>query len=303
LLAANAGTNWPAPTAQTLYVFYLPPNSSLSAFGLDFCPTGGGGYHSAAPVGANGSYVAYGVISQCPTLVSADNGTGTASHEINEATTDPGTSAQLGYVGFDADHLSYEFMNQFQDELGDACEFFASSIYQDTEPGFPYLIQSQWSNESAAAGHDPCVPAATGPYFDVTLLPGQEDTITADLSSLGSIANPSIARPGVQTKGIKAALGQTRAFQIGLYSDGPTSGPWTITTSVDPAMPFADSTGNTPANGAATVTLSRASGQNGDTATVTVTPTSFSTYGVIYMYITSSLGSASHVLPILVAGQ
>jgi hypothetical protein len=61
--------------------------------------------------------------------------------------------------------------------------------------------------------------------------------------------------------------------------------------------------GNNIANGAATVTLDLTSGENGQIANVTVTPTAYSSLGLTFFYIRAVLPSATthHYLPILIS--
>jgi hypothetical protein len=243
-----------------------------------------------------------------------------ASHELAEASTDPYPSfnngADLAYVGFDTPHYAWEVWQQFQDELGDACEFFRLSNYQLTG-SFPYWVQRIWSNASAAAGHNPCAPQPTEPYFNVTLFPEQEQDITVDLRSLfmgppvdGGVDSgpPDGAADGgtdgiVHTRGFRAALNQSVTFQIGFFSDAQTS-PIAVTGRVDPQLFPGFGTG--PKNGAATVTIDhQASGLNGEKAYVTVTPTEAGQLGFQLLLLTVSTGSTTwdHYLPILISNQ
>ncbi len=158
-------------------------------------------------------------------------------------------------------------------------------------------MQLQWSNRSAAAGHAWCVPAPNEPFYNTTFLPTtQLDTITANLSSIGHF--------GTQTsKGLKMALNTTRTFPIGLFSDRDTSGPFTL--SIDGLVePIATNRqGTAIANGAANVVLDLTSGVNGQIANVTVTPTAYSSLGLIFFYVKAVLGTngTPHYLPILIS--
>src|SRR5207248_11638159 len=116
-----------------------------------------------------GKQVSYAIIPQCSGGNSTlDESTLSGSHEIGEAALDPHPQSQPGWVGFDDNHLSWEFFQQFQSENGEACEFYKDSFFQSTDPALPFAVQRQWSNKSGAAGHDPCVPAPSRPYFNVT---------------------------------------------------------------------------------------------------------------------------------------
>ncbi len=307
LVAQNvANGTWPAPTRNTVYVVYLPKSTTftfggLDAGGVDACQTGVGGYHTQTTAGAN--QVAYAVVPQCPSFQLNDIIL-SASHEMNEAATDPYPNSQNnGYQGFN--DLSWEFFNFFQDELGDACEMYSWAAVTTTEPNFAYNVQRQWSNKASLAGHEPCVPALAEPMYNTTFLhqgdagvSTQLDTITANLSPMGQGYPSSV--PG---RGFKVALNQSVTFPIGLYSDQPTSAPWTLDVWGATNPIGQDQNGNPINNGTATVTFSKSTGQNGDIVDVTVTPTAYSTLNVTLVTIRSVLpgATAHHYLPILIA--
>jgi hypothetical protein len=282
-------SGWPAPAAGSLYVVYVSPQTTLMEGGSDICTQGVGGYHDETTV--NGQKVAYAILPQCAQFGYLDV-IQSSSHEMNEAATDPYPNSTPGYYGFDDDHLAWEFFMQYQDELGDACEFFRSSFYTETETGFSYAVQRQWSNASAVAGHDPCVPAPDRAFFNVTPFPEQMDMVTVDLTS---------AMAGrVHTKGYRATMGQARSFDVGFFSDRPTTGPWMLSAVVDPSIPDPNG-GSDVTNGTATITIDHTSGQNGDRAHITVTPTSFSTYGVVYIRLLSQLNGVKHHMPLIIS--
>ncbi len=291
----SATSGWPAPSnLGTIYAIYMAPTTGLTFGGQNACQQGVGGYHDEVSVG--GKTVSYAVMPHCPGF-SSDDVTTSASHELLEAASDPFPQSKTAYAGFDPNHLSYEFFNAFQDELGDACEIFKTAYYTDNEPNFMYAVQRQWSNLSAKAGHNPCVPLLGEPFYSVTLFPDQEDTISANFSSLGFGT--------IQSKGFKVPLNQSRTFQVGFFSDQATSGPWSITASVDAQFTFPDNNGNPINNGTATVTIDKMMGVNGEKAYVTVTPTMYSSLGVVFLYITSVLpgAQAHHYAPILISAM
>jgi hypothetical protein len=297
LVEANAGTSWPANTPNTIYAIYLPPGSALyfggpaSAGGQDACAQGVGGYHTES----QNKNLVYAIMPHCSNFQTADVELG-ASHELNEAATDPHTNTTPAYYGFDTNHLAFEFFNQFQDELGDACETFATST--DSTDFAPYVVQRQWSNKSAAAGSQWCLPKIAEPFYNTTFLPASNlDTINADLTTLGY--GPA------QSKGFKIALNTSRTFPIGLFSDMATSGPFSLDVQALGAdYPIGqDQNGNNINNGTATVTLDKTSGVNGDIANVTVTPTSYSSLGITFFYIRAVLAGSQqhHYLPVLIS--
>lgn len=291
---AHVGVDWPAETANTVFALYLPPGPTFYVGGpppggQDACAEGLGGYHTTS----RAHNFVYAIMPACSGS-DTDDIEIAASHELNEMVTDPHPDS--GWDGFDDNHLAFEFLSQFLgDELGDVCEIYTG--IGDVSSYSPYAVQLQWSNRSAAAGHAWCVPAPNEPFYNTTFLPTtQLDTITADLSSIGYYGNQT-------SKGLKMALNTTRTFPIGLFSDRDTNGPFTLT--VDGLVePIAyDRQGNAIANGAANVVLDLTSGVNGQIANVTVTPTAFSSLGLTYFYIQSTLASTGtpHYLPILIS--
>jgi hypothetical protein len=294
LLENSTSPGWPAWTTQTLYAVYLPPETSFTFEGQDACPPGtlASGYHFNATGG--GRTIIYAVIAHCPEAT-LDLQTEIGSHELNEAATDPIPFDKPAYAGFDPDHLAYEFLTGYADEIADACAAPKTSYFEDIEPRFDGWVQRQWSNKSAREGHDPCVPRVAEPYFNVTTFPREMDTIKVDLSSLGY---------GVQTtKGVKATLDHPRTFDVGFYSDAPTGGPWTVSAVIDAEMSFPDSGGNPIKNGAATVVIDKVAGTNGDKAHVTITPSAFSSLGTIYVELRSTCPhtQTTHTLPLIVS--
>ncbi|HEY2515229.1 MAG TPA: hypothetical protein VGI39_30390, partial [Polyangiaceae bacterium] len=171
----------------------------------------------------------------------------------------------------------YEFTQQFNDENGDACEFFKSSRDVETEPFFAFTVQRPWSNRSARRGHNPCVPRTTDAYFNVTPFASQMDDVTLDLTTLGGTT-------GTKTKGYKVALGAPRTFDIGFFSD-KAAADWTLSAIVNDSPGWShlgyltDDAGNPLDNGAASVTIDAPTGGNGHVAHVTVTPTRTGTVG------------------------
>ena len=291
LVATNAGVApWPASTPNTIYAVYMPPGMGLTFGGQDVCQQGIGGYHSETS-----GNVVYAIMPHCNGFMTQDVEL-SASHELDEAVTDPHTNSNPAYIYFDQNHLAMEFFNSFQSEIGDACEMMMANADPIDFP--PYVVQRQWSNKAAAAGHDWCVPSADGYMYNTTLLPSSnEDAISVDLSSLG------LGVGVVPSKGFKVALNQTRTFPIGLFSDKALSGPFTIDVQGLGQPIGQDQQGNPINNGTATVTLDRTSGVNGEIANVTVTPTAYSSVGVVFFYIRSVLPGSQqhHYLPILIS--
>lgn len=275
-LTATDGTQWPAPTSTDfVYIIYIPTATTFNLQGREVCSSGVGGYHDSTKV--NGQNVAYAVIPQCGGL---DESTLSASHELAEAATDPFPQVNPGYVGFDEDHLAWEFFQQFQSEDGDACEFYRDSALQ--EPTLGFTVQRQWSNAAAKAGHNPCVPSNPAvKYFNVA--PLEQEDIDIDLSQLGGNV--------MATKGYKIKVGETKKIPLGFYSDGPT-GAWSI--SAQSGGMFGHSSGSVD------LTLDVEQGQNGQKAYLTATVNTQGRTKAELITIVSKNGAQTHYQPILI---
>jgi hypothetical protein len=300
MVIQNVGSSWPADTDNTIYAIYMPPGTTLAfggpldAGGQDACQSSVGGYHTETQAG-----VVYAVMPHCPGFQAQDMEY-TASHELNEAATDPHPSKHPAYLGFDRDHLAMDIYDEFRDELGDACENTQTAA--DTTDLPPYVVQRQWSNASASAGRDWCLPSADGFMYGATFLPATKlDMLTVDLSPLGN------RREGiVQTRGFKVAQGQSVSFPIGLYSDRALGAPFSIEVQGGTGERILrDQQGNPVYNGTATATLDRTSGVNGDIANVTVTPTAYNAMGFVLLYVRAVYPGAQqlHYLPFLVSAN
>jgi hypothetical protein len=284
LVANGAGnpsvSKWPAPTAGSVYIVYIPNGTSLIYNGSPICGSGTGGYHSSVTVA--GKQIAYAVIPECTTSTSV---TSAASHEIGEAVTDPYPGAP-GYVGFDLPHLAWEYFQAFQIENGDVCEFYIDSFYKEGAD-LPYDVQRQWSNASAKAGHAPCVPAPVDPYFNTTPL-ALED-VTVDFSSSGG-------SPATKTRGYHVAIGETRTFAVGLWSDAKRT-PWNLkVVEGQPAL-------GPPATPHLTLSIDSTSGVNGKKAYVTVKVNSTGKSKGVVMAIESYTFGVTHFAPVLISSN
>ncbi len=259
----------PAPTADTLYTIFYPASTIVTLQGSTSCQQFGG-YHNESTTNAGVSF-SYAVIPRCASfgaMTGIDVITGSASHEFIEATTDPLPQSDPAYGQVDNDHIIWEVVLG-GGEIGDLCAQDPRAFYKPS--GFAYTVQRTWSNKSALAGHDPCVPNLPGPYFNSA--PVLVDALTLSGNGGGSLA----------TKGASIALGKSKAIEFDLYSDAPTSGAWTAK--------LYDSVTLT-GGGAANLSFSPSviSGKNGDTAHVTVTVKSAGQYGFESFVVVNELG-------------
>jgi hypothetical protein len=291
---------WPAPTTGTIYAFFLPPGVSLqtqTGGGTgDACAAYIGGYHSQVTVGS--VTTSYAVVPSCTFpgtgKTAAQQTTMSMSHELIEATTDPHPmDNNPGYVGFDNAHFAFDWFQELSSEVGDACEFFGSSFFEDKETSpvaFDYWVQRTWSNKAGPAGHDPCVPAPSTPYFNVTPLNLEMVTVTLPAQLTGGAAM------NLQSKGLHIPVGTTQTLELGFYSDGPTGGPWNLTYRLgSPAAPTKPTY--------LTVSLDKTSGQNGEKAYATITATSKGKLGGELLVLESKMNGLIHVMPVLIGSE
>jgi len=173
LLQARIGDQTlPSPTADTLYVVYIPVGTDETDFaGYDDCGAAQGhivgGYHWEST--AQGAPFAYAVVSSCQGQSLSDLELA-ASHEIAEGATDPFPASNPAW-GIADPKNPWHYDNS---ELADLCV-----LQTTTEQG--NTLSRIWSNSAAAASRDPCqpVPAGALPYFNASLTPTTLQTAPA----------------------------------------------------------------------------------------------------------------------------
>ena len=267
---------FPAPTDQTIYVLHYPGAVSITMNNngtiASSCDSFGA-YHGDLRLDSNHGYqtVAYAVMPTCARFgarTGLDAFTSSESHELIEAATDPYPRNDPGFSSPDADHEYWAFLLG-GGEAADLCAQDPLAFTRFSE--LPYVVQRSWSNKAAAAGHDPCVPALPNEvYFNAA--PVLADTVTL----AGQITLP----------GVQLAVGQQKSIPIELWSDGPTSGPWTVTVR-DAATLL-----GMPAS--LSLRLDKTSGQNGDVLNLTVKVQSASQLGAGLFMVQSKLGTVTH---------
>ena len=195
---------WPPPDANTLYVVFLPAGVTLTA-GSDVSCMAFGGYHYETTQ----SHIAYALIPRCtPTGAPIDKVTPVLSHELVEAATDPHPRTAPAFAVIDRDDVVWGYTPG--SETGDMCEYIRAARQRLVGD---YLVQRTWSNVSAAAGHDPCVPAPVTPYVAAAPLFGDVPFVVA-------------GKP-ITTHGVQLANGSSTTVEVELFSDTPTED-WTV---------------------------------------------------------------------------
>jgi len=274
-------SGWPTPTLNTIYILYTPPSTSITSGGVvTQCPTQGGA-HGLFPGADNPNVPVALVIGSCAWTEQEDSDTTDASLLLADSATDPGNQAWNGY---DQAHFAWELYADGLSEIGGACSLYAEDYFR---PGIdlPYAVGRFWSNASAKEGHDPCVPAVPGAYYNATPL-----GMTAIDVNVGGNGVPS---QQVRTRGYRIPPGQTRTFQVGLYSDAPTSA-WDVqAVEGDGVVP--------PPGPILEISTDKSGGNNGDeiNVTVKVRRTPAGQTGVL-MTVLSTQNQLQHAVPILI---
>jgi hypothetical protein len=263
---------WPPADDNSVYVLHYPSGTTItqqSAMGTAVSCQTFGGYHNGVTLDAmhNSQNVAYAVIPRCGNfagLHGVDAVTAAESHELVEAATDPYPMVDPAYAEPDQNHLYWLFALG-GGEVGDMCAQFPGVFTKFAE--LPNVVQRTWSNASAAASHEPCVPALPGEvYFNSA--PVLKDNIV--IAGIGSM------------KGVKIPVGSSKTVELDLFSDGDTGGAWDVE-----VKDFFSLMGQAAVLG---FTLDRTSGQNGEKLHLTIDALKKSQYGVGIFIIISSLG-------------
>jgi hypothetical protein len=275
-LAGKLNANDPAfaaPTPNSLYMIYYPANVTITLSdgqGVQKSCQSFGGYHSNLSLdAAHGNMpIAYAVVPRCNNFAGfsgIDAVTSAASHELIEAATDPLPMSQPAFGQPDDAHLYWLFALG-GGETGDMCAQNPGVFTTFSE--LPYVVQRSWSNASAKAGHDPCVPTIPGQvYFNAA--PVLPDTI-----NFGG---------GLSMKGVKIPVGESKTIDVKLFSDGPTNGPFSVEAF--------DSSMFTGGGQTLALTFDVDQGQNGQTLHLTIEALSATQYKAEVFYLVSSIGA------------
>ena len=265
---------FPSANTNTLFAIYYPAGTTITlndSGGGSSCSSFGG-YHSNTKLDSAhaNARVPYAVLPRCGdwgSFTGADALTIPSSHEFVEAATDPLPLQFPAYGQPDDDHVYWAFL--LGGETGDLCAQSPSS-YSFFHPDLDYAAQRCWSNASALAGHDPCVPADPGKVY-FAAAPVLEDAV-----SLGM---------GFQTKGVQIATGESQTIDVKLFSDGPTP-PFKVVAH--------DLTPQLGAGGSLSLFLDEIEGQNGQTLHLNITVNSPSQYQVEFFALRAELNGEEH---------
>jgi hypothetical protein len=263
---------WPANDGNTVYILHYPSSNNITLQGQTSCNSFEG-YHSNTQLDANHMSLdaAYAVIPDCQ--IGLDSLTTTISHELAEAASDPYPMGAPAYAQTDGYHAEWMRLGG-GGEIGDMCVGFNSSYTM--LPDLPYAVQRFWGDKASKAGHDFCQPSLPGEVF-FNAMPVFKDHVTWTWQ---------LTMQSFTVKGVKLAVGQSKTIDVALYSDGPTSGPWTVN-------PI-DTTGFGGKTSYLDLKLDNDTGQNGQVLHLTITVNKAGPHGYESFLLHSTLGSLGH---------
>ncbi len=264
-------TDWPAPVKDsTLYVVFYPESTVVTLTGSrgdsQSC-MGFGAYHSEALL-PSGDPVPYAVVPRCGRgAKDLATVTSSTSHEMVEAATDPYPGFDPAYSNVDKDHIAWAIFGG--GENADMC----TGTDRITPTGFDYVVQRNWSNQAAKAGHNPCVPAPDEVYFNA-----------------GVVIKDKISITGGRVGGVRIPVGKSKTVEVDLFSDRPTDGEWNV------------SIGSFRGSNNLSASLDRDTGRNGDKLMLTITVNQPNTgrFGAGLVTLVSTLGNRRTTWPFFV---
>jgi hypothetical protein len=204
-------TEFPAITPNNIYVIFYPSQTTISDTGFGTSCVNYGGYHEEGKNPSQQKFV-YAVLPRCAqfgSLTGLDALTGPLSHELIEASTDPFVQSSPAWASADTDHMVWNVAPL--GEVGDMCAYEPQSFSRIVGS---FVVQRTWSNASAKAGHDPCVPPLAPAYYNAA--PVLNDPVTIDLYG-----------QSIPTKGVQVALGKSKTIDVQLFTDKAASD-WTV---------------------------------------------------------------------------
>jgi hypothetical protein len=262
---------FPVPDENTIIALFYPLNVTITKLGAQSCIHFGAYHYNITLDAAHGfRTVTYAVMPHCNGFAGTselDAMTASASHELIEAAINPYPASDPAYARVDDEHYFWLFALGGGENANLCAQSKASFVKLLELP--EYMVQRSWSNLSAQAGHDPCVPILPGTvYFNSA--PVMPDKITVD-----------IPQP-VQMEGIQVPMGESKTIEVVLFSDAKTSGPWNVT-----AFDTGSFQNNQPE---LAFTFDKSSGVNGEKLNLTIKRLKESKYGASLFYLVSTLG-------------
>jgi hypothetical protein len=273
---------WPAPEPNTLYAVFYPSGTQVTFQNVDTTETSCtdfGAYHFSFRHPATDVPIYYAVMPRCSDgfgLAGVDTVSVVASHEFIEAATDPDLDTPAYSAEDDQHAYWWGLVGGF--EVADMClgdfDGLSPAAYARFDP-FAYAVQRSWSNASALAGHDPCVPIPDGygPYFNAA-------PVLPDRAPFGEASALSVRIQPLET----------RTIEVDLFSDAPMPDVWQVDAygvpwdateaqTVDQELSFAFDTNR---------------GNNGDKLQLSITLNQQNQYALELFVLVSSFNGRSH---------
>jgi len=260
----GAHEGWPQADADTIFTLFYPATTAISVHDKDSC-SWWDGYHKEDTTTEAGTLV-YAVLARC--TPSLDDLTVATAHELVAAATDPYYYTDPAYSFTDDAHFAWTMATV--GEVNDLCLF---------EPGVDaqlvgdFVVPRSWSNERADLGLDPCIPPVDGPYYGAQF--ASPEPVVMHVGSFS-----------VATEGVHVGVGETKAIDIALYSDGPTD---------DIELQAFDESHYWGGTKQLDLALDPPSGKNGDVVHLTITALEAGSYGGSLVFLKSTLGATGHV--------
>jgi hypothetical protein len=278
----------PAPRDQTIYALYFPDSTVITEQGGVSCAQFGA-YHSAVGLmdtKGNSVNTMYAVIPRCPAFTPGlsilEQVTVFASHEIAEGSADPDESlGQLGYYLVSNDAWPHMGQLDLGGEIADLCNTATSTPYHTA--GF--AVQRIWSNNAAAASHDPCEPT--------------DDYVPPRVYYNAAVQTQTIK----DTMGYKAdgyvvvKEGQSASFLVNVFSAAPLPNDLTFSVGAPSALDWGTLD---PLPNGATASVSITTGHNGNAATLDISVPAGTPAGDTFFVVRSTLSQDDyHDWPVL----
>lgn len=210
IAAAVTASTIPAPTDDSLYIFFFPSTTTIWIgavnTGQESC-SAFGGYHNGMMYTDGTTHIRYAILPDCEPgstrdLESVEVAT---SHEVVEATTDPDpTLGPLTWYLDVPENGSTLTTNQERNdpwtnlqfgEIGDNCESVSNHTWPLDDAGT--TVQRIWSISAAAVSHNPCIPVPAGEtYYNASpdkaiYVANVGQSFTVDVSAFTDVARPA----------------------------------------------------------------------------------------------------------------
>jgi hypothetical protein len=275
--------------ASEVFVVYYPPATNVTWYSVPVCQND----FNAGVTLSSGAVANYVVVAECGTPPSGASETdtlaGNAIFGVVSQIASPDPKLQpypSNWEFFDTGHAANATVAVASVQLAGACFLSrftpvgtglnATSLWLDAGIPQDAWMGAVWSNQAAAAYHDPCRPDLPGAYF--VSVPVAQDQVQVKLQ-------PYLSPMVVNGTGVLVPVGTTKTVDVDLLSDGPTSGPWTVSTQILQGAGF-------------TFAFDRTTGQNGDVLHLAITAQSTAQQATVALYSTLGDRRTFYVFPV-----